>query len=166
MALTKEQKQTVQAKVADAITGAGSVVFVRSTGLSVGDTQEMRASMKKESVSYFVAKKTLVHRALDEQSYEGERPVFEGELSIAYGADQVAPAREVQAFVKSTKNKVNILGGVFEGQYMDAAAMTEIASIPSRHTLYAQFVNIINSPLQKFAVAIDRIAEKREAANA
>jgi large subunit ribosomal protein L10 len=166
MALTKEKKQSVQAKVADALACSQSVVFVQSKGLSVGDTQEMRASMKKEGVSYYVAKKTLVQRALDAASYTGERPVFAGELAIAYGDDLVAPAREVQQFVKSTKEKVVILGGVFDGTYMDAAAMTEIASIPSRHTLYAQFVNIINSPLQKMVVALDKIAEKRETATA
>lgn len=162
MALTKQQKEVVQKRVSQALSEANSIVFVQSKGLSVGDTQTMRASMKKEGVSYFVAKKTLVHRALDEQSFAGARPVFAGELAIACGKDLIAPAREVQSFVKSTKEKVVILGGVFEGVYMDAVAMKEIANIPSRHTLYAQFVNIINSPLQKFVVAIDRIAEKRE----
>ena len=40
-------------------------------------------------------------------------------------------------------------------------AMTEIALIPSRETLLAQFVNIINSPIQGFASVLDQIAEQK-----
>jgi ribosomal protein L10 len=46
---------------------------------------------------------------------------------------------------------------------MSAGEMTEIATIPSRQTLYAQFVNLINSPIQQFVMAVDQIAQKQEA---
>lgn len=162
MALTKEQKQAVSEKVGRAIDEAGSVVFVHQKGLSVDDSQGMRAKLKEEGVSLYVAKKTLIRRVLTDRTYEGEMPSLDGELAIAWGEDLVAPAREVQAFVKSTKDKVAIRGGIFEGRYMNAAEMTEIASIPSQHTLYAQFVNIIHSPIQGFASALHQIAEAKE----
>jgi ribosomal protein L10 len=40
--------------------------------------------------------------------------------------------------------------------------MESIALIPSQKTLYAQFVNIINSPIQGFVVALNAIAEKKQ----
>jgi large subunit ribosomal protein L10 len=163
MALTKEKKEEVFAKVKGALDEAGSVVFVYSKGMNVTETQEMRQAFRDSGVSFYVAKKTLVRRALDESKFEGEQPVFEKELAIAWGDDLVAPAREVHAFVKSTKDKVEILGGIFEGRYMNASEMTEIATIPSQQTLYAQFVNIINSPIQGFVMSLNQIAEKKEA---
>ena len=163
MALTKEKKAEVSRKIAQALDEAASVVFVRAKGLPVAETQEMRRAFRKEGVKYYVAKKTLIKRALAERSYEGEQPPFEGELSLAWGDDLVAPAREVYAFVKSTKDKVAILGGIFEGRYMSAEAMTEIASIPSQQTLYAQVVNVINSPIQGLVMALDQIAQQKEA---
>jgi ribosomal protein L10 len=39
--------------------------------------------------------------------------------------------------------------------------MLEIAMIPSREVLYAQFVNLINSPIQRFAVVLNAIAESK-----
>jgi ribosomal protein L10 len=36
-----------------------------------------------------------------------------------------------------------------------------IALIPSRKTLEAQFVNLINSPIQRFAVLLDQISKKK-----
>ncbi len=161
MAVTKQKKEEILAKVDAALADAESVVFVNFKGLTVAETQEMRAKLRSEGVSYAVAKKTLVKRALAAKQYEGEQPALTGELAIAWGADLVAPAREVQEFVKSTKDKVAIMGGVFEGRYMNAAEMTEIASIPSMLQLRGMFVNLINSPIQRFATVLDRIAEKR-----
>jgi large subunit ribosomal protein L10 len=162
MALTKEKKQSISAKLDSALNEAQSVVFVHPKGLTVVETQGMRNKFREEGVSYYVAKKTLIRRALDGRAYEGTLPELEGELAIAWGADLVAPAREVQAFVKSTKEKVRIVGGVFEGRYMSASEMSEIAMIPSQHTLYAQFVMLINSPIQQFVMALDQIAKKKE----
>jgi large subunit ribosomal protein L10 len=163
MAITKQKKEKVFGKVQDALKDAGSVVFVHYKGLSVSDTQDMRASFRENGVSYYVAKKSLIKRALHEKNIEGELPSLEGELALAWGEDLLAPAREVQGYVKSTKEKVKILGGVFEGRYMSADEMTVIASIPSKHTLYAQFVNVINSPIQGLVVSLSKIAEKKEA---
>lgn len=166
MALTKQKKEEILAKVQSALDEASSVVFVHAKGMTVGDTQDMRAKFRENGISYYVAKKTLIKRALEGKKFEGEIPSLDGELAIAWGADLVAPAREVQGYVKSTKDKVKILGGVFEGRYMNAAEMTEIATIPSQQTLYAQFVNIINSPIQGLVVGLSRIAEKKEEATA
>jgi len=166
MALTKQKKEEVFTKVQSALAEAGSVVFVHAKGITVGETQSMRNTFRENGVKYYVAKKSLIKRALEEKKYEGEMPVFEGELALAWGEDFVAPAREVQGFVKSTKDKVAILGGIFEGRYMNASEMTEIASIPSQHMLYGMFVNVINSPIQGFVVSLSKIAEKKDLAGA
>lgn len=163
MAVTKQKKEEILAKVVHALDGAQSVVFVNFKGLPVADTQAMRGALREQGVSYAVAKKTLIKRALAEKTYEGVQPVFPGELALAWGSDLIAPAREVQAFVKSTKDKITIVGGIFDGKYMDAAEMSEIANIPGELQLRGMFVNLINSPIQRFAVVLDQIAQKREA---
>jgi large subunit ribosomal protein L10 len=161
MAVTKQKKVEILDKVNTALDGAQSVVFVNFKGLPVDETQAMRSKLRESGVSYAVAKKTLIKRALADKGYEGEQPSFDGELALAWGDDLVAPAREVQEYVKSTKDKVAILGGVFEGRYMSAGEMTEIASIPGERELRGMFVNVINSPIQGFAVVLSRIAETK-----
>lgn len=163
MAVTKQKKEEIAVKLDAALASANTVVFVRQKAMQMGDTQTMRTKLKEEGVSYYIAKKTLIRRALAGRAYTGEQPAFEGELAIAWSDDLIAPAREVNAFVKSTKEKVQIVGGVFDGAYMSAEAMREIANIPSRQTLYAQFVMLINSPIQQFVMALDQIAKKKEA---
>jgi len=121
----------------------------------------MRSQLRKESISYQVAKKTLTERALDEQKYAGEKPALEGELALAWGEDLVAPAREVYSFVKKFPENLKILGGVFEGRYMSKMEIEGIATIPSLDTLRGMFVNIINSPIQRFVIALNEISKTK-----
>lgn len=161
MAITKAKKKEILEKVGDAVKGAQSVVFVNFNGLNVTDTTTLRAGLRNEGVGYTVAKKTLVNRVLDEANISGDKPVMEGELAIAYADDLLAPAREVYEFSKKHKENIAIVGGIFDGVYKSKEEMMEIALIPSMKTLRAQFVNIINSPIQGFAVALNAIAEKK-----
>jgi len=161
MAISKEKKVEIYEKIKDSLKDAQSVVFVNFHGLGVGDTTELRRSLKGEDVGYSVAKKTLIKRVLEELNPEGNMPQLDGELALAYSEDLTAPARGVYDFQKKHKNNISILGGIFEGKYMDQIAMTEIAAIPSIQVLHGQFVNIINTPIQQLVIALDKIAEKR-----
>lgn len=161
MAINRAKKTEIVDKLKKAFKDAKSLVFVNFKGLTVGNTTEMRRALKGEKVSYTVAKKTLASRALDEEKFEGEKPVLEGELALAWGEDPVAPARGVYNFVKKFPENLKILGGIFEGRYITAGEMIEIAKIPGLEVLRGKFVNIINSPIQRFAVALSEIAKKK-----
>jgi ribosomal protein L10 len=44
---------------------------------------------------------------------------------------------------------------------MNAEEMLGVATIPPLQTLRGMFVNLINSPIQRFAVALNQIATKK-----
>ncbi|HLD34554.1 MAG TPA: 50S ribosomal protein L10, partial [Patescibacteria group bacterium] len=87
----------------------------------------------------------------------GEMPALDGQIGLAWGADQIAPARGVYEFQKKLDKKVELLGGIFEGRFMNREEMSGIASIPPRQTLYGQLVNVINSPIQGLVIALSKI---------
>jgi large subunit ribosomal protein L10 len=162
MAITKDKKKSILEKL-DGIKNSESVVFVNFKGLPVFETTTMRRELSKSDVAYYVAKKTLVKKAFTEAGIEGDMPNLEGELAVVYGNDATGPAREIFAFQKKYDGKVSILGGIFEHKFMDKIQMEEVAKIPSMHVLRGMFVNVINSPIQGFAVAIKAIADKKTA---
>ena len=161
MALSKEQKVKVVTKLKDIIKNSQSIVFVNFHKLSVIDAHAMRRGLRDRHVGYFVAKKTLVRRTLSEEKIEGELPMLDGELALAYGDNPVIPASGIAEFVKKYKNSITILGGIFEGKYKSKEEMTTIASIPPLEVLYGQFVQIINSPIQGLVVALGQIAKAK-----
>lgn len=160
MAITKEKKQDILAKLEGIKNEAAAIVFVRFNEVTGHDITDMRRTMREEGVGYFVAKKTLMKRAFGE-AYEGDMPELEGEIAIAYATDAIAPAQQIKAFTGTHKDKISIAGGVFQGVFKDAAEMTEIASIPPLPVLRGMFVNLINSPIQRLAIVTNAIAEKR-----
>jgi large subunit ribosomal protein L10 len=162
MAITKDKKKSILEKL-DGIKNNESIVFINFKGLPVSQTTAMRQELQKSDVAYYVAKKTLVKKAFSEAGIEGDMPKLEGELAVVYGNDATGPAREIFAFQKKFDGKISILGGIFEHKFMDKIQMEEIAKIPSMHVLRGMFVNVINSPIQGFAMAIKAIADKKTA---
>jgi len=161
MAITREKKTEIVDKLSKAFKSAASVVFVNFRGLSVGNTTAMRRALKENGVSYTVAKKSLTSRALEAEKEEGEKPELPGELSLAWGEDLIAPAREVYSFMKKFPENLKILGGIFNGKYVSILEVEEMAKIPTLEVLRGKFVNIVNSPIQRFAIALDQIAKLR-----
>ena len=160
MAKTKEQKKESLAIIVKLIKEAkdiGSIALVKFGGLTVIEATKFRRKLRAEGVSYLVTKKTLANKALAESGVIGEIPVLGGQIGLAWGADQIAPARGVYEFQKQSEKKVELLGGIFEGRFMNREEMSEIAVIPPRQTLYAQLVNVINSPIQGLVIALSKI---------
>jgi large subunit ribosomal protein L10 len=163
MAITKQKKGEVVEKLGSALKGAKSVVFVNFHGLKVSDATAMRRALKTEGVGYTVAKKTLTKRVLEAEKVTGTQPELTGELALAWGEDLIAPARGVYGFQKKFPEGLKILGGIFEGKYMSKSEMEGIATIPTTDVLRGMFVNIINSPIQRFAIALNEIAKTKQA---
>lgn len=165
MAITKQKKQEITAKIADAVSGAASLAFVHFKGLSVKDTGAMRRSLREGGVGYYVAKKTLIKRVLEEQGYTGTLPSMPGEIALVWSkTDATAPARDIYEIGKKHKGALTIVGGVWENAFADAAAMNAIATIPPLPVLRGMFVNVINSPIQGLAIVLDQVREKKAAA--
>ncbi len=158
--LLKSKKETIIKDLESAIKGSQSVVFLNFHGLTAQNETMLRRNLRDSGVNYKVSRKTLLKRALAGKA-EGEIPELSGEVAVAYSNDMLAPAREVYNFAKTNKISLNILGGIFESHFVDAQKMMTIATIPPREVLLAQFVNLINSPIQRFAVVLDQIAKSK-----
>ncbi len=163
MAISKTKKSEILAKLTNALKEAKSVAFVGFTKLTVKDSSAMRKALKGSEVSYYVAKKTLIKRVLEQSGYKGEIPDLPGEVALAWtsGNDVTAPSRGVYEFGKKLKGTLALLGGVFERAFMNAEQMIAIATIPPMPVLRGMFVNVINSPIQGLVIALDKIREKR-----
>lgn len=160
MAITKQKKETILAKLEGVKGEADAIVFVKFNGMTVADTTAMREELRQKGVGYFVAKKTLMTRTFG-TAFEGDMPQLDGEIAIAYSNDAILPAQSIKAFATKHKDKLAIVGGVFEGKFKNQAEMTEIASIPSLDVLRGMFAQLINSPRQRFAVVLSKVAETK-----
>ncbi len=158
--LKKSKKEEMIKALGADLKDSSSVVFVNFHGLTVGPETNLRRDLRNQGVNYKVSRKTLLKRVLNGLA-EGEVPNLPGEVAVAYSKDAVAPAREIYNFQKTNKGMLSILGGVFEGKFVDAGRMTEIATIPSREVLLSKIAFLLKSPMQRLAIAVNEVAKTK-----
>ena len=159
-----ELKQPIVEEISAKINGAQSVVVVDYRGLTVEQDTELRKQLREAGVTYKVYKNTFMTRAFKGTEFVGLAPYLEGPSAIAIATeDATAPARVLAEFAKNA-DKLEIKGGVVEGNVYDAKGMAAIASIPSREVLISRLLGSLQSPMANFARVINQIAEKGGAA--
>jgi len=157
MAIRKEKKTEILAKLQELLKEAESLVFVKFKGVKVNDQNAMRKSLREAGVGYYVAKKTLVKKALDGAKITGTLPELEGEIAVAYSKDAVAPAKGIAEYVKKFKDILGVAGGMLEGRYLAVAEVEALSKIPSREVLLGKLVNVMNAPIQGFVSTLNEV---------
>ena len=160
-----ELKQPIVEEIANSIKDAQAVVLVDYSGLTVEQDTILRKELRESGVQYKVYKNTLMRRAFEGTPCADLDKHLHGTNAIAISAtDATAPARELANFAK-TAEKLEIKGGVVEGNAYDAAGIMEIAKIPGREALISRLLGSMQSPITNMARVLNQIAEKGGAAN-
>ena len=161
-----ELKKPVVVEISEKIKDAQAVVLVDHRGLTVAQDTELRKKLREEGVTYKVYKNTMMNFAFKGTDFEQLEDLLNGPSAMAVSTtDPAAPARVLYDFAKKAK-ALEIKGGVIEGKFYDAQAMTEIASIPSKEVLLSKLLGSMQSPIANFARVIQQIADKGDAAPA
>ncbi|MFA5317916.1 MAG: 50S ribosomal protein L10 [Patescibacteria group bacterium] len=151
MAINKQKKQEIVKELREKIGRAKSVVFTKFFGVGANEINDLRGKIKDSGSEYMVAKKTLVDVAFADQKIEGLKVRdIEGEVAAVFGyEDEVAPAKIIDEFKKSHES-VELMGGVLENKFIDAAQVQALAKMPSKPELYAKIVGSIKAPISGF----------------
>lgn len=153
MALSKEQKEAVIAKVTEELQSTKITVFAKYTGVGVADLQELRRQARENGTNVQVAKNRLVVQAMKgtDAYKESDTSVLNGQLLFAFNSeDEVAPAQSLSEFAKKHP-QLEFVGAYSEnGELMDAAAVKHLATLPSKDQLRGQLVGTIAAPLSGF----------------
>ncbi len=161
-----ELKKPVVDEISEKIKDAQAVVLVDHRGLTVAQDTELRKKLREEGVTYKVYKNTMMNFAFKGTDFEQLEDLLNGPSAMAVSTnDPAAPARVLYDFAKTAK-ALEIKGGVIEGKFYDAQAMTEIATIPSKEVLLSKLLGSMQSPIANFARVINQIAEKGGAGEA
>ena len=160
MAITKQKKTEITAKIAEGLKGAESAAFVSARGITATQMNVLRRELRAQGVSYTVAKKTLMRRAFAERGITGTLPELPGEVAIVMSADPVAAPKGVFAFAMANKDKMQLVGGIYQGAFMSKSEITELASIPSYKELQAKFAGVLSAVVTQFVRVVDAKGKK------
>lgn len=172
----KEQKAEQVELLTEKLKKAKVAVLTDYRGLTVSQIQELRGKLRGGDVEYRVIKNTLARRAAKAAGAEALESELKGPVAIAFGYDDLGvPSKLINDFVKTTRLKLDIVGGLVEGRVFSPEQMKQLADLPSRETLIAQLmgtlqspvaqlVGIMQTPLQQLLGVLEAYKTKLEAA--
>jgi large subunit ribosomal protein L10 len=146
-AISREKKEEQIAKLKENLADSGFVVVAQQTGMTPPQQEDVRAKLGEVNATYQVIKNNLAKIAIAETRNEGLTPLFAGQTGIVFAEDAVGAAKAIQDLLKEYKkeNKWEILGGALEGQVLDPAGITSVASMPSLDESRAQIAGMLKS---------------------
>ena len=165
MALTKEKKTKALASLKEKIAKQKSVVFADFSKVNSKDLFSLRKKLKEAGCELKVGKKTLIRIAFGQSNisfWNKIKSVVPGQLALVFGMeDEITPSRISQQFTKTNEN-FKILGGIFEGRFIDREKVLVLAAIPSRNELLSRMVGSLASSMVGLVTVIEHIKEKKE----
>ncbi|HKW70714.1 MAG TPA: 50S ribosomal protein L10 [Candidatus Dormibacteraeota bacterium] len=144
----KEQKAEQVELLTEKLKKAKVAILTDYRGLTVSQLQELRGKLRTGEVEYRVVKNTLTRRAADVAGVSALKSELEGPVAIAFGYDDLStPAKLLNEFVRTTRLKLDIKGGLVEGRVFSPDQVKQLADLPSREALIAQLLGTLQSPV-------------------
>lgn len=151
MALTKEQKQKAVEKIKENLGKQKILLFVGISGLKAQNLFDLRNKLKESNCLLTVVKKTLLNIAFKEKKISIDPKNLGREIALVSGFEDEISAAKVSNQFSKTNEKLEILGGFFENQFIDKEKVIALANIPSRGELLSKFIGTIQAPVSGFA---------------
>lgn len=147
---TQEKIATV-AELKDQLERATIVMSSEYRGMTVKEMQELRRKLREGGLEVKVIKNTLLKIAADQAGKGEVTQIVEGPtaLALAYG-DIIDAAKAMSGYAATAPQAFSLRGGVLDGAVLNANDLKELAKIPPRPVLLAQFMGLMQSPLVGF----------------
>lgn len=157
MAVTRASKAEELQGLEDAFKGTESAIVLDFKGLKVPEVTELRRQVRGVKASYKVVKNTLARRALKGTKFEGLTEHFSGTTAVAYaGEDPVALAKVLTTFAKTTP-ALKVKAAVVQGRAIQAAEVTDLASLPGKPELYAKLLFLLQAPMVQLVSVLSAV---------
>ena len=162
-----QQKEKQVAELAEKIQNSVCGVLTNYKGINVANDSKLRKSMREAGVEYRVIKNSILSRAFEKAGLGELNVHLTGETAIALSKEDIIIAPKIAyAQVEESKGAYSIKAGFIEGKAVDADTIIEYAKLPSKEVLVAKLLFMLQSPVQRLAIALSEIAKKKESDDA
>ncbi len=154
MSKSRTQKEELLKKYQDLIKSKSGYLLVNSDKIDTSTVTKLKIELKDVGANITVVKNSIFKVALQDSNQPLQVQEFDGPTAlITFDEDPTAPAK----LVKKVQKEMELLSprsGVFEGEFLTAERVMQLADIPSREVLLSRLVGTMNAPLTGFMNAI------------
>jgi len=149
----RSQKQKVVEQLNRSLQTQSIVVITRQSGLSAGETADLRRRMRAANSTFKVTKNRLARLAIKGTQFETLADLFKGPTAIASSVDPVAAAKAAVDYANQN-DKLVIVGGALGSKLLDAEGVKTLARLPSLNELRAKLIGLLQTPATRVATVL------------
>ena len=167
-----EKVESVEA-LRDEFSRATLTVLAEYRGLTAGQMNRLRKTVREAQGRCRVAKNRLAKRAVAESANEKVTPLLRGPLALLVGFQDPVSMAKVAVKLADELPKLEIRGALLDGEILPPAELKALATLPSREVVLAQLLGLLqapatqllrtlNEPSARLVRMIDAIAKRAE----
>jgi large subunit ribosomal protein L10 len=154
MPLTRAQKADLIEQIGAKLDETPIIYLTNFSGLTVAQTNELRARFREKGVDYMVTKNTLAQMALEDlEGMDALSEHFSGPTAVAFSDDPSKPARVIKDFLEDEDlERPELKVAWIEGEmYEGPDALEQLSKLKSREELIGDVVGLLLGPAQAIA---------------
>lgn len=171
--MKRVEKEAVVAALQAKFQHAQVALLASPSGLTVAQVTQLRKQLRSVGGEFKVAKNTLARLAVADTEYAAMNTMLTEANAVVFGYDDPVSVAKILVKYAEENKRFTIRGGVLAGKALPAAAVTELAKMPSREALLAQLLGLLQAPATQLLRTVNepgarlvRLIDKLRAAKA
>ncbi len=148
MPVSRAQKEQTVTDLSEQLAEAAVLVVVKQSGMTVKESQALRAKVREAGASFKVLKNTVAKIAIQGTQFEAGAALFSGPTAVGYSSDPVAIVKVLLDYVK-TNDKIEIVGAAMAGRMLNLDQVEQLSKMPSLDELRGKLVGLLQAPASK-----------------
>ncbi len=155
----RKEKQLLLDDIRLKIEDSAAVVIVRYDKFSANNANEFRTRMLKVQGEYSVVGKRLLRKAAQVAGVDDLAAAdFDGSVGmICAKGDPLVTTKELFAFVKDRGEKMQVVGGRFDGRFYTGAQVEALSQLPDKDTMRAQLLGTFEAPMAQTLAVMEAL---------
>lgn len=154
----RPEKASIVEDLQSKLRGTPFVLVTDYTGLKVGQFTELRNRLADAGAECRVVKNTFLRRAAKEIGLPDFGAELKGQTAVVIGEEDVVAAAKVLKTFAAEFQKPVVRTGIVDQAVVTTEQIAALADLPSRETLLATFLGVLQAPASKLVRTLNEPA--------
>lgn len=143
----RPEKAAMAQELKEKVSGALYVILADYDGMTMPQTDKLRAELRGADAEYHVVKNRLFRHVMADAGQDTGADMLKGQTAVVLGSgDVVEVAKVLKKFAKENE-KPAMKGGLLEGALLSADDVIALAALPPKEQLQAMLVGTLAAPM-------------------